>query len=51
MVFQQGGQNGNFDYFVTANDEADQGWADHNPSRVKQLFGKWAIQMRTPRLG
>ena len=40
MVFQQGGQNGNFDYFVTANDEADQGWADHNPSRVKQLFGK-----------
>lgn len=39
-VFTQGGQHGRFDYFVTANDEADQGWADHNPSRVKQLFGK-----------
>ena len=40
VVFTQGGQLGHFDYFVTANDEADQGWADHNPSRVKQLFGK-----------
>jgi iron complex outermembrane receptor protein len=40
VVFTQGGQLGQFDYFVTANDEADQGWADHNPSRVKQLFGK-----------
>ncbi|MDT8841085.1 TonB-dependent receptor [Paraburkholderia fungorum] len=40
VVFTQGGQLGHIDYFVTANDEADQGWADHNPSRVKQLFGK-----------
>ncbi|MGF6935642.1 outer membrane cobalamin receptor [Paraburkholderia sp. UCT70] len=40
VVFEQGGQHGHFDYFVTANEEADQGWADHNPSRVKQLFGK-----------
>ncbi|OAJ53521.1 TonB-dependent receptor [Paraburkholderia ginsengiterrae] len=40
VVFTQGGQLGHFDYFVTANDEADQGWAEHNPSRVKQLFGK-----------
>ena len=40
VVLTQGGQLGHFDYFVTANDEADQGWADHNPSRVKQLFGK-----------
>ena len=40
VVFQQGGQYNNLDYFFTANDEADQGWAEHNPSRVKQLFGK-----------
>lgn len=40
VVFTQGGQHGRFDYFVAANDEADQGWAEHNPSRVKQLFGK-----------
>jgi outer membrane receptor protein involved in Fe transport len=40
VVFEQGGHHGHFDYFVTANEEADRGWADHNPSRVKQLFGK-----------
>ncbi|MBV8628274.1 MAG: TonB-dependent receptor [Paraburkholderia sp.] len=40
IEFEQGGQHGNLDYFITANDEADAGWAEHNPSRVKQLFGK-----------
>lgn len=40
VVFTQGGQNGHLDYFITAGEEAEQGWADHNPSRVKQLFGK-----------
>jgi iron complex outermembrane receptor protein len=39
-----GGKNGNFDYFLTANLFDDHGWADHNPSRVKQFFGKLGWQ-------
>lgn len=44
VMFEQGGQVGKFDYFVTANDETDRGWADHNPSHVGQLFGKAGYQ-------
>lgn len=40
----QGGTFRNVDYFVTANDSMDHGWADHNPSRVKQFFGKLGYQ-------
>lgn len=38
--FELGGANGSFDYFLTGNFFDDRGWADHNPSRVKQFFGK-----------
>lgn len=38
--FELGGTQGNFDYFVTGNYFGDNGWADHNPSRVRQVFGK-----------
>jgi outer membrane receptor protein involved in Fe transport len=35
-----GGIMGPMDYFVTGDFFDDHGWADHNPSRVKQFFGK-----------
>src|SRR5256885_12592968 len=35
-----GGARGALDYFLTGNYFDDRGWADHNPSRVQQLFGK-----------
>ncbi|KAF3998672.1 TonB-dependent receptor [Glaciimonas immobilis] len=41
---EQGGTVGNIDYFLTANDSKDKGWADHNPSSVKQFFGKIGYQ-------
>lgn len=37
---EHGGKNGNFDYFVTGNFMEDNGWAEHNPSTVRQFFGK-----------
>ena len=42
--FETGGKNGNLDYFVTGNYYKDDGWAEHNPSRVKQFFGKVGYQ-------
>lgn len=38
---EQGGTIGkNLDYYFTANGANDNGWADHNASRVRQAFGK-----------
>jgi iron complex outermembrane recepter protein len=38
---EQGGTIGsNLDYYVTGNVANDDGWADHNSSRVRQGFGK-----------
>jgi outer membrane receptor protein involved in Fe transport len=37
-VDKEGGSS--IDYFLTGNFFDDDGWADHNPSRVKQAFGK-----------
>lgn len=38
---EQGGTIGeNLDYYVTGNATNDNGWADHNGSRVRQGFGK-----------
>jgi outer membrane receptor protein involved in Fe transport len=38
---QQGGVIGsNLDYYFTANATNDDGWADHNSSRMRQAFGK-----------
>ncbi len=38
---EQGGRLGqHFDYYVTGNIANDDGWADHNASRVRQAFGK-----------
>jgi outer membrane receptor protein involved in Fe transport len=40
ITIAQGGSNGPFDYFFTANRFDDVGWAEHNPSQVRQVFGK-----------
>jgi len=35
-----GGHGKHFDYFLSGNLFAEHGWGDHNPSRVRQGFGK-----------
>jgi outer membrane receptor protein involved in Fe transport len=40
LTVEQGGVSGPWDYYVTGNVSKDRGWAQHNPSRVSQLFGK-----------
>jgi iron complex outermembrane receptor protein len=42
--FEHGGNNGNWDYFFTGSTLRDRGWAEHNPSRVSQFFGKLGYQ-------
>lgn len=37
---EQGGQSGNWNYFLTGNVSRDSGWGEHNPSQVQQFFGK-----------
>lgn len=40
VEFEYGGEMDRLDYFLTGNYVDDHGWAEHNPSTVKQLFGK-----------
>jgi len=40
LTIEQGGVSGPWDYYLTGNLSRDHGWAQHNPSRVAQLFGK-----------
>ncbi len=40
LQLEQGGVSGPWDFFATANLSRETGWAEHNPSRVRQLFGK-----------
>jgi len=42
--FEYGGQHDRLDYYLTGNFSEERGWAEHNPSRVKQLFGKVGYQ-------
>lgn len=42
--FDWGGSRGPIDYFLTANIFDDDGWAQHNPSKVRQYFGKVGYQ-------
>ena len=46
VEFEHGGKSGSWDYFVTGNTLKDRGWADHNPSRVAQFFGKVGYQTK-----
>jgi outer membrane receptor protein involved in Fe transport len=45
--FEYGGSSGVLDYFATGEYYDDDGWADHNPSTVKQFFGKVGWQNET----
>ena len=40
VEFAQGGKQGNWNYFLTGNVFKDHGSGEHNPSQVKQFFGK-----------
>lgn len=42
--FESGGQAARYDYFVAGNLFDEAGWAEHNPSRVHQLFAKTGYQ-------
>jgi outer membrane receptor protein involved in Fe transport len=42
--FEWGGSSGLIDYFLTGNIFDDDGWAQHNPSKVRQYFGKVGYQ-------
>ena len=42
-----GGSSGVLDYFATGEYYDDDGWADHNPSKVRQFFGKVGWQNET----
>ena len=42
--FEYGGAQDRVDYFATGNVADDDGWAEHNPSRVRQFFGKLGFQ-------
>jgi outer membrane receptor protein involved in Fe transport len=44
VEFEHGAAAGAVDWFATANVSNDSGWAQHNPSRVRQLFGKLGYQ-------
>jgi len=43
-VAEWGGSRGSMDYFLTGNSYDDSGWAAHNPSKVRQYFGKIGYQ-------
>ncbi|MEP7057348.1 MAG: TonB-dependent receptor [Caldimonas sp.] len=40
LVLDAGGTRGPWDWFATANDAVDRGWALHNRSHIRQLFAK-----------
>lgn len=45
--FELGGADGNFDYFITGNTFSEEGWREHSPSQVNQMFGKIGWQNET----
>ncbi|HEX9181447.1 MAG TPA: TonB-dependent receptor [Burkholderiales bacterium] len=42
--FEYGGSQGDLDYFVAGTYFDENGWRDHSPSTVKQLFGKFGYE-------
>ena len=44
LQVEHGGSRGAWDWFLTGNVSRDRGWAEHNPSRVRQFFGKLGWQ-------
>ena len=51
ITVETGGRRGAWDWFVTGNDAKDTGWAEHNASRVKQLFANIGWQDERSDLG
>jgi iron complex outermembrane recepter protein len=45
--FEFGGEKGNVDYFLTGNFFSEDGWREHSPTQVNQLFGKVGWQNDT----
>jgi len=43
-LVQYGGARDRLDYFLAGDVSSDDGWAEHNPSRVKRMFGKVGYQ-------
>jgi outer membrane receptor protein involved in Fe transport len=46
-ALEWGGSRGVLDYFATGEYYDDDGWADHNPSKVRQFFAKLGWQNET----
>jgi len=44
LQLEHGGASGAWDWFVTGNVSKERGWAQHNPSRIEQFFGKLGYQ-------
>ncbi len=44
LQIETGGHGETTDYFIATNWYKDSGWADHNPSEVRQLFAKTGFQ-------
>ena len=51
LGWEAGGVAQEWDWFVTTLDSADGGWAQHNPSRVRQLFAKLGRQSALSDIG
>ena len=45
--FEFGGAHGDVDYFLTGNMFSEDGWREHSPTQVNQLFGKVGWQNET----
>ena len=43
-ALEYGGATDRVDWFLAGDASSDDGWAEHNPSRVKRLFGKLGYQ-------
>ena len=50
LQFDHGSSAGPVDWFTTANVSNDSGWAQHNPSRVRQVFSKLGYQAQQTNL-
>ncbi|MBL6749584.1 MAG: TonB-dependent receptor [Nevskia sp.] len=44
LEFESGGHGERLDYFISGNAFQESGWADHNPGKVLQFFGKTGYQ-------
>jgi iron complex outermembrane recepter protein len=50
VLFEQGAADRDLDYYLMANADDDDGWARHNPSRLRQLFARIGLRRGDLRL-